>query len=184
MVGRLRRRFGRAGFEIGPIGLIGRIVVAAEFADEEGLLGIFCPEFVAAGSEEIAVIFEEFFKVRPGDVGQLDLGLAGGPARLAAFQDILLSGTGGLDHLVVGAGTAVDELIAKEYGRIVNDAGFLERQQVLIAAVWGNEAIAHAGIIAGNRRWVKGRRIGRMVIKLRGTRDEGRRLPPPRRCSG
>ena len=48
------------------------------------MLGILCPEFVAAGSEEIAVIFEEFFKAGPGDVGQLDLGLAGGPARLAA----------------------------------------------------------------------------------------------------
>ena len=151
--------FGRASFEIGPKGLIGRIVVAAEFADEEGLLRIFRPEFVAAGSEEIAVIFEEFFKAGPGDVGQLDLGLAGGSARLAAFQDILFSGTSGLDHLVVGSGTAVDELIAKEDRRIVNDAGFLERQQVLIAAVWRNEAVAHAGIIAGNRRWVKGKRM-------------------------
>lgn len=47
---------------------------------------------VAAGSEEIAVVFEEFFEARPGDVGQLDLGLARGSACLAAFHEKPVSG--------------------------------------------------------------------------------------------
>jgi hypothetical protein len=62
----------------------------SETAHEEGFLGIFVPKGMAAGTENIAIVFEKFFEAGPGDVRELELGLLGSAARLAGFDDVCL----------------------------------------------------------------------------------------------
>jgi hypothetical protein len=55
---------------------------------------------VAADAQEVAVVFEKFFKTRAGDVGELEFCFLGGAASLAGSENVLFTGAGSLHHLV------------------------------------------------------------------------------------
>lgn len=81
-------------------GLVGPVAVAVESA-QALCVGVACVPFLElADSQEIALVRQQFLQAGASDVGQLDLDFLGGPRRLAAFDDILLTRAGGLDHLI------------------------------------------------------------------------------------
>ena len=96
---------------------------------------------MVAGAEEVAVVFEEFLEAGAGYVGEFEFGFLGSAAGLAAFEDILFAGAGGLHHLVAGAGASVDEAVAETHCAVEDDARFLEREEVFVTAVGRGEAL-------------------------------------------
>jgi hypothetical protein len=117
-----------------------------------------------AGAHEIAVVFEQFFLAGAGHVGELEFGFLGCAAGLAAFQDVLFAGTGGLHHLVVGAGTLVYETVAEMEGGLVNHQCFVVGEELLVAAVGRDEALT-VGWRKG-RKGLQGRRGTGAVFRL------------------
>ena len=92
------------------------------------------------GLEIVEVVFEELIERCAGDVGQLDLGLAGGAARRAALGDVLLAATGGLGHLVDGAvAVGGQEAAAEEHRALVDRLALAVGDQVPVAAVRQND---------------------------------------------
>ena len=130
-----------AGVEISSIRFIGRILFRAELADIQGFLGVLFPKWMTSHAQEIAVVFEQFFEAGAGDVGEFEFHFLGGAAGLAAFEDVLFPRAGSLHHLVGGAATLVHEAAAEAHGAIIDDAGFLEGEELLVAAVSGDESL-------------------------------------------
>lgn len=133
-----RADMGGAGFDIGLIGGIGRIGVSTELADVEGFLGIFVPLGVAVLAEVVAIVAEKFLQTGAADVGELEFRFLGSAGDLAALGDVLVAAAGGLNHLVVGAGLAVNETVAEAHSGVVDDLGFLVGAELLVATVRGN----------------------------------------------
>lgn len=127
--------FGRAGFDVGFVGLVGFVILASEFADVEGFFVVFFPDAVTSCAEVVAVVFEEFFEAGSGYVGELDLGFGGGDGGFAAFYDVLFAGTGGLDHLVDGAVGFGEVLLCEVIGEVVDDFGFAVGEKFPVVAV-------------------------------------------------
>jgi len=75
--------------------------------------------------EVVAVVGEEFFETGPAHTGELDLGFLGGERGFAAFEDVLLPGARGLDHLVHGAVALAKMLVREAKGEVVDGLGFL-----------------------------------------------------------
>lgn len=92
------------------------------------------------GAEVVLIVEKQFFQTRPGDIGQIQLHLGGGGGSLAAFGDVLLPRAGGLDHLVDGAVTALEEFFAEAEGEVVDDFGFLVGEEFLVISTGGKEA--------------------------------------------
>lgn len=69
------------------------------------------------------------------------------PGGLAAFDNILLAGACGLDHLVVSAAAAVDEAVTEVDCGVVDNLGLAIGEQVGVAAVRGNEAFGHGKLL-------------------------------------
>ena len=82
------------GTGIATTGLIGAGV---------GIGVVFGPLLQAAIAEEVAVVFQQLLLAGAGHVGQLEFEFLRRAGNLAAFDDVLFAGAGGLDHLVVGA---------------------------------------------------------------------------------
>ena len=61
--GEVGDHLGGAGFDVGPIVLVGHLGAGAEAADEEGLGGVFGPEAEIAGAEVVAVVLEELARL-------------------------------------------------------------------------------------------------------------------------
>ena len=78
------------------------------------------------------MITQELFQIGARHVGQLDLGLLRGRGGHAAFDDVLLAGTGRLDHLVMDAAAFVDEAIAEMDPGVVHDLRLLVGEQLLV----------------------------------------------------
>lgn len=127
--------FGRAGFDVGFVGLVGFVFLAAEFADVEGFFVFFFPDTVASCAEVVAVVFEEFFEAGSGYVGELDFGFGGGDGGFAAFEDVLFAGTGSLDHLVDGSVGFGEVLLCEVVGEVVDDFRFAVREKFPVVAV-------------------------------------------------
>ena len=148
--GDVRQDFGWAGFHISPIGLIGLILCFPKLADVERFLGIFLPQREIPNPEKVLIIQEQFLQTRPGDVGELEFHLRGGDGGLAAFGDVLFSGTGGLHHLVDSAVSAFEELLAEAEGEVIDDLGLFVGEEVLVVSAWWKEVggvIWHGGVL-------------------------------------
>lgn len=132
--------FGGAGFAEGAVGLIGDGGGLGEFAGVGGFFGVFGPEGVGPGAEVVFVVDEEFFEAGAGDVGEFDFGFGGGSRGFAAFRDVLLAGSCGLDHLVDGAVASREEAVAEVVGEVVDDLGFLKGDEVVVVTAGWEEA--------------------------------------------
>ena len=67
---------------------------------------------------------------------------------LAALEDVLLTGAGGLHHLVNRAVAFFEEALAEAIGEILDHLGFLVAEQFAIVAVGGDEAASgHGGVL-------------------------------------
>jgi hypothetical protein len=77
--------FGRAFFDIGPIGRIGPIGLIGEIADHLSLRVGLGPQRQASLAEEILVVLEQLFQAGAGDVSELELGFLGGGGGLAGL---------------------------------------------------------------------------------------------------
>ena len=127
--------FGRAGFDVGFVGLVGFVVLATEFADVEGFFVIFIPDAVTPCTEVVAVVFQEFFETGSGYVGELDFGFGGGDGGFATFENVLFAGSGGLDHLVDSAIGFGEVLLCEVIGEVVEDFGFAVGEKFPVVAV-------------------------------------------------
>ena len=156
--GNIGDHFGRAGFHERAVKLVGLRDFAPEPADIEGFLGVFVPFGVFAHAEVIAVIVEQFFEAGTAHVGELDLGFLGSGGRLAAFQDVLFAGPGGLHHLVVGAGFLAYEAVAEMERGIIHHQRLLVGEQLLVAAVGWDEGVGSGLAIFQGRKGLQGRR--------------------------
>ena len=78
------------------------------------------------------------------NIYKFDLGFLGSARGFAAFEDVLLSRSRGLHHLVVGAVALLQEAFAEPHRAVIDDAGFLEGEEILVAAVGRDEAINRA----------------------------------------
>ncbi len=76
----------------------------------------------------------------------MSFGFLGRSRGLAAFEDVLFSGTSGLDHLINRAVAFAKKTFAKSHRTVVNDAGFLESKKVLVAAMRWYEAFRHVDV--------------------------------------
>jgi len=65
-----------------------------------------------------------------------------------------------LHHLVHGAVALVQKALAEPDCAIINDAGFLERKEALVAAVWWDEP-------AGSNVFISRRTQGTKTIQIR-----------------
>jgi hypothetical protein len=52
-----------------------------------------------------------------------------------AFKDVLLSGAGSLNHLVMGAGAFVHETVAEADCSVIDNAGLLEGEEGFVTAM-------------------------------------------------
>ena len=85
------------------------------------------------------VVDEQLFKAGSGDVGEFEFGFFGTDGRFGAFDDVLLAGSGGLDHLVVGAVEFLQERAAEAEGEVVDDFGFFVGEESFVVAVFWEE---------------------------------------------
>jgi hypothetical protein len=85
------------------------------------------------------------------------------PLCLAALGDVLHTGSGGLDHLVVRAAAAVDVAVAEPHRDIVDKLGDLEALEPAIAAVLWDQRFSLA-VAAGLAR--PGRAIASIASML------------------
>src|SRR5438552_484065 len=97
------------------------------------------PFINAAETQEVAVIFEKFFKARAGHVSEFDFGFLGSARSLAAFENVLFARAGRLDHLVASAVVPVEKTFTKTDGAIIDDPGLLEGVEMFVAAVRRDE---------------------------------------------
>lgn len=98
---------------------------AVEPAQAGGVRVVAGPFLQTTDTQEVAVVGEEFLEAGTCNVSQLVFSFLGCAGGHAAFDDVLLAGTGGLDHLVAGAVVRVEEAIAEAHGGVVDDFGLL-----------------------------------------------------------
>jgi hypothetical protein len=75
------------------------------------------------------------------DVGELDLHFLGGLRDLASFQNVLFSGSRGLDHLIDGAVAAGEILVREAEGDVIDDLGFLVGEKGAVVAERRQDAL-------------------------------------------
>ena len=137
--------FRRAGFHEFAVKLVGLRHFASEPADILCFFGIFVPHFQVAGAEIVFVVIQQFLQAGPPHIGELDLGFLGGERGLAAFQEILFTGTGGLNHLVHSAVAPGEMLVRKAEGQVIDHLGFVEGMEGLIIATRGDDGMGIRG---------------------------------------
>ena len=123
----------------------GDLVGGGAAAGDEGFSPrvVRVPQREGALAQVVFVVEAEFFEAGAGDVGELELGLFGSAAGLAAFGDVLHAAARGLDHLVVGAAARGDIPLAKPDGDIVAKLRELEALEAAVASVLWEERLAH-----------------------------------------
>ncbi len=87
----------------------------------------------------IFVVLKEFFKTGSGNAYEFELSFFGGAGGLAGFSDILFAGTGGLIHLIAGAGLGIDVAFGEDNGKIVNYDSGLVGEKLAVSAVGRND---------------------------------------------
>ena len=87
-----------------------------------------------------------------GDTGEFELGFLGGAGSLAAFGNVLLAGTGGLDHLVARTVPAGEKAVAEVDRGVEDDLGLAVGQQAGVAAVRRDETVSHGRLPNTTRR--------------------------------
>jgi hypothetical protein len=97
------------------------------------------PERQALVSEKILIVQSQLFQAGACYVGQFQLHLFGGPRRSAAFGNILNTGPGRLDHLVMGSAPFIDVTVTESNGYVVNQLSDLKALKVPIAPVLWNQ---------------------------------------------
>ncbi len=121
-------------------------LVPEGIANGVGFGGVGRPEGQVALAEEILVVEEQFLERGPGDVGEVEFGLRAGGAHPVAFGDVLASGAGGLDHLVVGPGASVEMGITEADGAVVDEGGDLEGAEGAVAPAGPQLSGMHGGL--------------------------------------
>lgn len=96
----------------------------------------------------IFIIQQQFLQACSGNAHKFQLGFPGRARGHAAFGNVLLAASCRLHPLVMGAGSAVDELVAEDQGGAMNNLSHLIGLQGLVAAVGLNEA--RRGLLAGH----------------------------------
>ena len=99
--------FGRAGLDEVAKVVVGEVWLFAEFAHVEGFPGVLLPERVAALTQVVLIIPEQFLQAGPGYVYKLEFAFLGSPGHLAALADVFIAAPRGLHHLVAGTGFLV-----------------------------------------------------------------------------
>ena len=125
-----------AGVAAGGEGGIGLVLalVPEGLANGVGLGAFGGPEGQVPLAEEILVVQEQFLEGGAGDVGEVQLGLRAGGAHAVSLGDVLATGAGGLDHLVVGPGASVEMGVTEADGAIVDEGGDLEGAEGAVTA--------------------------------------------------
>jgi len=160
----IRNRLGRAGGEEGFEGGEGHAFTLTQSAHIARFFAFFVPEGPVVGAQVIEVVGEEFFQTGAGDVGQLDFHFLGGARRLAAFNDVLLTRTRRLNHLVVGPVPLAQESSTETDRGVINDFRLLIGKELGVAAVLWYETLAHSRRPAMVVLWC----TPRMMLETRG----------------
>ena len=130
-------------------GLVIRARRAVELAKAQCVRVVGCPFLDVAVAHEVTVVFEQLLLAGLGDTSELDFRFLGSAAGFAAFEDVLFAGTGGLHHLVVGAGSPVDKAVAEVYRGVKDDEGLVVGEQLLVAAMRRDEALRNRKLLLG-----------------------------------
>ena len=96
-----------------------------------------------------------------GDAGEFELDFLGGAGGLAAFGNVLLAGTGSLDHLVARAVPGGEKAVAEVDCGVEDDLGFAVGQQAGVAAVRWDETVSYARLPTRTKRTAGTTRTGR-----------------------
>lgn len=132
---------GRASSEEFAVGFVGFVWFATEFADVEGLWGVFVPGGLVTDPEVVVEVFEKFFQGGPSDVGEVEFHLGGGDGCFAAFEDVLFAGAGRLDHLINGAIPSFEVTLGEAEGEVVDDEGLSIGEEFPVVAFVGEEMV-------------------------------------------
>lgn len=127
------------------IGLIRLRSLPAQASDVECLSRILGPDGKVGRSKVIFVVAEKFLETGASYVGELDLGLFGGPGCFRAFEDVLFAGAGSSPHLVDGAVASLEEALRESEGEIENDLGLLGEELSVISMWWKKRNVARKG---------------------------------------
>src|SRR5207249_3037081 len=125
---------------------------AAQLAIVLRFFGGLVPDREVTGAKVVFVVIQQFLQAGAGHVGKLDLGFPGGERRLAALEDVLFAGAGGLDHLVDSAVALGEEFVRKAEGEVVDNLGFFEGEESLVVASAREEAVGGVGGMGRMRR--------------------------------
>jgi len=136
---------GRAGFHEPAVKLVSLRDFAAKLSDIERFPGGFAPFAMVAHPQVVPVVVEQFLEAGAGHVGEFDLGFLGGESGLAAFEDVFLAGTSGLDHLVNRAVAFGEKLVSEAEGDIENDLRLVEGVEGLVVATRRKKAVRRMG---------------------------------------
>ncbi len=126
---------------------VGLWCFASELAHESRLCGVFVPDGEITHPQVVAIVGRQFLETDAGDVGELDLGFFRGLRGFAAFEDVLLTRTRRLDHLIDSAVAPVEVLVGKAIRKVVSDLGFLEGEESLVVAARREDAFGARRII-------------------------------------
>lgn len=89
----------------------------------------------------VLVVLKQFLEAGLGNVDEFDFHLCGSGLCCAAFNDVLLTAAGCLNHLVLGAVAARYELLAEIVGELENHVRFPVAQQLLVIAASRNQHV-------------------------------------------
>ena len=112
------------------------------FADEHGFFGFLVPLFDAVNPQKIAVVLQEFLQTGARDIGELEFRFFGCAAGFTGFHDVLFARAGCLHHLVNGAVSSTQKTLAKNDRSVIDQHGLLIGEQLLVAPVRGEDAVA------------------------------------------
>lgn len=121
-----------------------------------GMIALPFPEI--SYSQEIAVIFKQFFEAGSGDIGEFDFRFLGCCRSHAAFYYILLARSGGLDHLVAGTVELIQEAVAEIDRGAIDNLRLLIGKQTGITAMGRDEAARHGALLSKDVRDKRGER--------------------------
>ncbi len=139
----VRDYLGGARLDIGRIGLIGPIFLAAQASQEPRLPAVLVPESRFPHSQKITIVFQQFLQAGARHIYQFDLGFLRSSGGLAPFEDVLLPGARRLHHLIHGPVALVKKPFAKPHRGVRHNPRFLKRKELFITAMWRNKVLGH-----------------------------------------
>jgi len=90
-------------------------------------------------TEKILIVQTQFFQTGSSHIGQFQFGLFRGTRGLGTFRNVLHTGPGRLDHLVMRPAAALDITVAKSSRQIVNQLRHLKTLQMAVSPMFRNQ---------------------------------------------